>query len=318
MNTQSQSALLQHVFRNRVPLCLPILLLVSGCGASDELADFDEFDDETTAEATSPIVAQMFASVTNSFTLNGGSSTPISQLAKPVGYSNFIPVVEIRKYQVGDKDFAFTCSRSSGTSTVNMSCLGAHAPSESYGVKNLVNGQFTLLAFPSSVQTASTSPTRKATNGQTINGGRTTFASGTPTYFRTLWSMATGQDDDFEIDSYVDASNFYVRAYNGNSSSYAEVESVEIAPTPGLRATSKAWSAMAGNAPTSVTISRLAGYKYQVLASASSYITCGNDQFSFDVTCSNGTSSSTCTISVTGGNANCSTVKGFMVVLESQ
>lgn len=55
MNKRIQSLLFEHILRRSLLFSLPALLAIAGCGAPGEFSDIDD-DDESTAEATSPIV----------------------------------------------------------------------------------------------------------------------------------------------------------------------------------------------------------------------------------------------------------------------
>lgn len=257
------------------------------------------------------VLARYFGLATRPFTLQGEGNGAID-VAPPPGYAKLYPLVEIRGIQVGDKDMGVQIDSIRSGAIERFRWTVTHAPAVSYGVPNLVIGRVSMLGLASSIEAVSGSPHR-VTNGRTITWPTTAFASGPAKHWLTMWSLETGLDDDVEIDSQTSSTTHSVRMWNGNGYSFADVQSVEIVPTSALRVDTVSFDVYSGTRR-SYSISRTAGRAFAVLAGASSYITCGADQFSFQIDCPAG--GVTCTVRAWGGNS-CSHVRGSIVLLEN-
>src|SRR5262245_39166909 len=100
-------------------LILGALSTLFGCAATPDLDDAGrsgdqpaDGDEDHLSAVSEPVVATQFAVASQPFLIQGSQAGTLS-VAIPSGYAAAIPIVQTRRYQVGDKDFAHQFSNTS-------------------------------------------------------------------------------------------------------------------------------------------------------------------------------------------------------------
>lgn len=265
----------------------------------------------------SPVVpAPRFASTSRQFVAYGDQrNVYVTPPPLPTTFPFQVPVVQIRSIVGGDVDLGYWWGATRTGDTHEFHGELFDAPRVSHGVENKVTGVVTVLGLDTTFGFSNTF--RRAANGQTVRWPP--FVALNPSTTKTAyfnWAMQPCGDDDAEATAYTESGSHALRVFGGNGCSSATVQALQLQPPAGVRVTEREFSVASGEPIRTYRIARTPGKPFVVLAGAHSQLSCGADDLSFQLLCSDTATDSACTVRVWNG-APCSRISGSMMVIES-